>query len=159
MNDADFAVELSSSRTTRLRQRRNPASSVIVVGSRRALILLLSCHETLLSVELEVLVTTSRVASRVIGREECANFASSLALRRTHSPLQVKARWAGRLIFADLAIEEAGLTRRGFLRYTSRTIKVRANRAVWLGLMSTDIILHGIAGRARWGRFANAVTV
>jgi hypothetical protein len=88
-----------------------------------------------------------------------ANFASGFAFGRTDSPLQGKAGWTERLIFTDLAIEEAGLARRGLLRYTSRAIKLRANRADWRGLMSTNIVLHVVTGKAMRGRFADAFTV
>jgi hypothetical protein len=159
LNDTDLAVELASGGAIGLLQRGNPAPPLIIVGSWRAVTLVFSYHVTLLSVELEVLVTTSRFSSGIIGREIGANLTSGPTFRRTHSPPQVEAGWAGRFVFTDLAIEESGLTIRGLLRYTSRTIKVGSNRAVRLGLMSTNIVLHDVPGRAWRRRFANAVTV
>lgn len=129
------------------------------MGSWRAVALILSFHVTPVSIELEVLVATSRLSSGIICREKGANLASGLTFRRTHSSPQVKAGWAGRFVFTDLAVEEAGLTRRGLLRYTSRAIKVGANRALWLGLVSTNIVLHDVPRRARRRDFADAVAI
>jgi hypothetical protein len=129
------------------------------VGSWKAVVLMLSCLEASLSVEFKGLVTARRLTTGLVRGQKGADWASGRTLGGADSPIEAESRRAGRLVLADLAIEKTRLARRRLFRYTSRTIEVRANRALGLRLMSADTALNGVARRARRGRLSNAVAV
>jgi hypothetical protein len=159
LHNADLAVPLSAGRAARFLLGSDPAPPIFVVGSWKAVVFMLSSLEARLSVVLKCLVTAGRLPTSLVRRQKGAGWTSGRTLRGADSPIKAKSGRARRVVLTDLAIEKARLTRRRFLRYTSRTIEVRANRALGLRLMSTDTASNGVTRRARRRRFSNAVAV
>jgi hypothetical protein len=128
LNNASLSVPLSTGRAAGLLSGTNSTAALVIVSARRTVILMVNRLEAGVSVEVKVLLTAGRLSTSLIRDDVGSARAGCSAFGDANSPFEVESRKARRLVFTDLAVEEAWLTGRGLLRDTSSAIEAGSRR-------------------------------